>query len=211
MVEQKFGMYGYLDIHKATRRHLDNYLLKASLVSANDLKTIKTLQSDFDFYWNMLEHHHKTEDAGFFPMLGGIDSTFATQIAAMTEDHEVVDEMVVKIKAYLVDAANGKANAYDQFLEQTRAFRDTLFDHLDREEEIVIPAVNRHFTYEQQLVMEEQVISAMPVEHVAIMFPWIYEVMTTVERVTAYGQLPESFRASYGYWEEEYYLLRSAR
>lgn len=203
-VNVKFGMFGYLDMHTAVRRHIDNLLVKIYVTLPSDRTAVQKIQNEFNFYWEMVEHHHKTEDEGFFPMLAGLDTIFATHFANMTADHEEIDEIVANIQAALEGSVGSYEGAYDQLKAQVRKFRDTMFEHLAAEEAVVVPAINRNFSYEQQLGLEGQVLASMDVNHLAKMYPWMYILSTEEERNNSIPQLPKAHYQAYAGWEAEY-------
>lgn len=201
---EKFGMFGYLDMHTAVRRHIDNYLEKLYINSAEDLAAVKKLQDEFNFYWTMVEEHHKAEDFGLFPMMAGIDSIFAAEFANMTADHEEIDEIVLHIQAALAGSVAREEGAYNRVKAEVRKFRDTMYEHLAAEEAVVVPTINRNFSYEQQVALEEQVVTSMPEEHVAKMWPWIFETLNAAELASSLPQLPQAHSVKYAAWNAEY-------
>ncbi|HEX2911999.1 MAG TPA: hemerythrin domain-containing protein [Chloroflexia bacterium] len=209
LAERKFVMGGYLDMHKAIRRQLDRIIEQAASVADVEAQAIEQLQSRFGFYWEIVEHHHITEDKGFFPMLAGTDALFAGQLARLTADHEEIDQQVLLITNSLTAARQSKDASlselyFNQSLAAIRYFRELMLIHLEREEAAVMPAITRHFSEEQQVGMETHVMTNMGVEFVSKMFPWTFEVLDDQERAVAFNHLPEGFRVAYPEWEQAY-------
>jgi hemerythrin-like domain-containing protein len=210
LTEQTFAMGGYLDMHKAIRRQLERIVNESQYLSAEKVENIQRLQKRFNFYWEMVEHHHKTEDNGFFPMLVGMDAIFGSQLAELTEDHNWIDEQVLLVQNNLAATLASSDSElcqiyYNQFVTGLSSFKQRLFEHLEREEAAVMPAVCRHFFVEQQIGMEQQIVTGMPQAFLAKMFPWTFEILTEEEQAISYAHLPESIRADYAEWEARYY------
>jgi hypothetical protein len=80
-----FVMQGYLYMHRAIRADISNLLSTSARIGNLSAEEARRLQNWFNFYWEMLEGHHKEEDSDFFPGIAARDATFKEKICYRTE------------------------------------------------------------------------------------------------------------------------------
>lgn len=213
MNDKNFGMKSYLRMHNAIRRDLERLENKAARLTNPGSAELSKLQQWFDFYWDMVEHHHKGEDRGAFPMLAKINLEFASRVPVLTFDHHEIDRIVEKIQAGFVQVGikqpvQATAEAYWQLVALIKLLRQKFADHLEREEAAYIPAVARNFTLQQQRAIEEGIYQKMSNEYLAVMMPWTLQYVDAEERRSALSELSARFRYLYNVsWHKRYERL----
>lgn len=197
-------MVGYMSFHKATRRQFDLFLAQIARANWHNEEEVKSVQNKFGFYWEMLEHHHLSEDHGLFPMLAGIDPNFAAALDKLTADHQTLDYLVALIQDDLRQLVENQNRAiaksyWQQLCTRTENFKELMTGHLDREEEVVIPAISGHFTVEQQIAIEARIVNQMGSTHLAKTIPWMYEVLDEEEKASITRVCPNNSKPSWKY------------
>ena len=89
----------------------------------------------------MVEHHHRGEDRGAFPMLAKIDPEFASRVPVLTFYHHEIDRIVEEIQAGFVQVGINQpvqalAESYRQLVGLIK-LPQKLSDHLEREEAVI--------------------------------------------------------------------------
>lgn len=213
MIENNFGMKGYLRMHNAIRRDLERLESKAVKLTNPGMTQVLKLEKWFNFYWEMVEHHHKGEDRGAFPMLAKIDPVFASHVPVLTFDHNEIDRIVDEIKANfafirLKEPLQVTSGSYRQLVIRLVLLRQSLSNHLKREEAAFIPAVARNFTLQQQRAIEQGIYKRIPARQLAVMVPWTLQYLDAEERGSALAELSSRFRYLYNVsWQKRYERL----
>lgn len=93
-------------------------------------------------YCRFVEGHHSIEDAYLFPSLEVGDPSLAPVLRRLSEEHEVIHAVLVRIDELLV-AMVGQGAGAGPVGEQVRALRTALSSHLDYEEEELLGPIGR--------------------------------------------------------------------
>lgn len=216
MSEKQFVLHGFLQIHKAIRKNLATYAEKASSLSNVTNEQIRKLRKNFYFNWQIIEDHHLNEDNRAFPSAAKRDPEFAKQMDSLIADHHEIDDLVQQIGdaldcAQISAAQSDRVMYFEQFQQLVNAMNEKMVYHLDREEAIVIPSVMEYFPVEEQMAMEAAILKNMPLEHHAIMVPWMLQALEVEERNAAFQALPLQFQQLYNTsWEKEYNNLTAS-
>jgi len=155
----------------------------------HELATLRKLCSDWDtttftkskfntfFKWyntyiyKLVHHHHDTEEKVFFPWL---ESRMDIP-KRYTEDHETLISRLDDIRDLQAKYAN--SNDMGQFLEELKRqsveLEESMIEHLNAEEEMVIPALRDHFTEKEHDATVDRIMKSAAIGEVATMLPWI--------------------------------------
>jgi len=93
-------------------------------------------------YCRFVEGHHSIEDAYLFPSLEVGDPSLAPVLRRLSEEHEVIHALLVRIDELLV-AMVSEGSGAGAVGEQVRALRTALSSHLDYEEEELLGPIGR--------------------------------------------------------------------
>lgn len=216
MPEKRFVLEGYLLTHTAVRRHLTNFVKQAEQLKNVTAENAGKLQKWFQLYWKIVEEHHLAEDNTAFPVLAQRDPVFAEKLEQLTADHHLIDELVVQINGRLEQVQKTTENdqpetAYQEFVQIAKRMQQEMFAHLDREEACFIPSVTEYLTPEEQMAAEEEIFKEMGFDHLALLFPWIFDTLQGEEYNHAYAGLPEPLKDMYDRaWRKQYAQITAA-
>jgi hemerythrin-like domain-containing protein len=93
-------------------------------------------------YCRFVSAHHSIEDAYLFPSLAVGDPSLVPVLQRLSEEHEVIHAVLVRIDELLVAMVADGAGAA-ALGEQVRALRIALRSHLDYEEEELLGPIGR--------------------------------------------------------------------
>ena len=166
-------------VHTALRNELNELANLAHAVARSE-NDIEVLRERFDWATYALHYHAAGEDAALFP---AIEAKHPGVAMTFDDDHQTDDALVAEIKQ-LLEAANVQDN-----LGRIARLADQLADraslHMDKEERLLVPFVEEHFSMEEQGAILGGMMKAFPPEFMLKGVPWIF------------SHLDESLRISY--------------
>ena len=166
-------------MHTALRNELNELANLAHAVARSE-NDIEVLRERFDWATYALHYHAAGEDAALFP---AIEAKHPGVAMTFDDDHQTDDALVAEIKQ-LLEAANVQDN-----LGRIARLADQLADraslHMDKEERLLVPFVEEHFSMEEQGAILGGMMKAFPPEFMLKGVPWIF------------SHLDESLRISY--------------
>ena len=166
-------------VHTALRNELNELANLAHAVARSE-NDIEVLKERFDWATYALHYHAAGEDAALFP---AIEAKHPGVAMTFDDDHQTDDALVAEIKQ-LLEAANVQDN-----LGRIARLADQLADraslHMDKEERLLVPFVEEHFSMEEQGAILGGMMQAFPPEFMLKGVPWIF------------SHLDESLRISY--------------
>lgn len=101
-----------------------------------------TLGSFCAAYCRVVAIHHTIEDQAMFPGLRGRDPSLGPVIDQLSEEHELIAEVLTALDGALV-AMVGEQEGTRAVQEQTDRLAELLLAHLDYEEEQLLPVIGR--------------------------------------------------------------------
>ena len=155
-------------VHTALRNELNDlaHLAHAVAKSEND---IEVLRERFDWATYALHYHAAGEDAALFP---AIEAKYPGVAMTFDDDHQTDDALVAEMKQ-LLEATNAQDN-----LSRIARLADQLADraslHMDKEERLLVPFVEEHFSVEEQGAILGGMMQAFPPEFMLKGVPWIF-------------------------------------
>ena len=166
-------------VHTALRNEL-NDLANLAHAAAKGENNIETLKERFDWATYALHHHAAGEDAALFP---AVEAKHPGVAMTFDDDHQTDDALVEEMKQ-LLEADNAQDN-----LGRIARLADQLADraslHMDKEERLLVPFVEEHFSMEEQGAILGGMMQAFPPEFMLKGVPWIF------------SHLDENLRISY--------------
>ena len=153
----RHGQRTLLAIHGHLRDELDRVVtaveaVAAGELSAGDARAVvhdSTMARNYRLtgsfcaqYCRFVEAHHSIEDAYLFPSLEVGDPSLAPVLRRLSEEHEVIHAVLVRIDELLV-AMVSQGSGAGAVGEQVRALRSALRSHLDYEEEELLGPIGR--------------------------------------------------------------------
>ena len=178
-------------IHRIFRRQFAEVRVLVHEAPNGDAIRVGAVADHLEFLLDGLHSHHTTEDDLVWPKLlerAGLD---APLVERMEEQHRQIDASVVEVRAALSAWRSGPTPATSSALaDRIGDFLAVLESHLDEEEQVVVPLIDRHLTEaEWQEVGERGFEKFTPAER------WIatgqmVEVATPEEAGMMFGKLP---------------------
>ena len=166
-------------VHTALRNELNDLANLAHAVARSE-NDIEVLKQRFDWATYALHYHAAGEDAALFP---AIEAKHPGVAMTFDDDHQTDDALVAEMKQ-LLEATNAQDN-----LSRIARLADQLADraslHMDKEERLLVPFVEEHFSMEEQGAILGGMMKAFPPEFMLKGVPWIF------------SHLDESLRISY--------------
>jgi hemerythrin-like domain-containing protein len=139
MAEEHADIRLYLVVHQSLRVTLDRFITAADRLDA------ATFAAVIPDRWGVLERglhtHHEHEDSDFFPMIAAASPDQLPLIEQLEREHQ---ELIVLLDGVDAAIAGLRAAPNDETRVAVRdaiaAVRDTLFPHLDVEDDTLLPA-----------------------------------------------------------------------
>jgi hemerythrin-like domain-containing protein len=110
-----------------------------------------------DFVVASLDHHHRSEDDGLWPLLTAAAPELADALDGLSREHDALDAALDELGGVVMDGvAGGPAIA------AAVAVRDMVHEHLSHEEPVLLPALRAHVTDEQWAAFSRRTVETAP-------------------------------------------------
>lgn len=178
-------------IHRIFRRQFVEVRALVLEVPAADAARVGAIADHLGFLLDGLHMHHTTEDDLIWPKLldrAGLD---APRVKRMEEQHKQIDASVAEVRAAMPvwrsdpTAATGAALA-----DRIGEFLVVMEEHLDEEEEVVVPLIDRHLTEAEWQDVGERGFEKFTPAQRWIATGQMVEVATPEETAMMFGTLP---------------------
>lgn len=150
----------FVYVHRALRRDLDRIVAEGPEV----------FQSDFPRFARILEKHSELEDDLFFAAL---EERAPGVTGDSTQQHEQIEALVETL-------SSGKSTDVPGELAQ---LREQLFQHLEDEENKIMPAMMDHFEASEIWALDAKIMEFCSPEFMQEMLPWWFSNLTPEDRV----------------------------
>ena len=178
-------------IHRIFRRQFAEVRALVLQTPEADEAWVGAVADHLGFLLDGLHMHHTTEDDLIWPKLldrAGLDGPL---VGRMEEQHQRIDGSVSEVRAAMVAWCSDPTHATSAALaDRVGEFLGVLEAHLDEEEQVVVPLIDRHLTE-----TEWQEVGKRGFEKFTPAQRWIatgqmVEVATPEEVAMMFGQLP---------------------
>ncbi len=183
----------YRAVHRALRGAARQLSTTVTSISPDDQRRVRALRRYWAGYAAEVLTHHTIEDDVFFPALAERSSTMAGLMARLDADHHHLDELMSAV-----------GDAMDHFTEAGAparaatalvALADLMDEHLDVEDDWVLPLFSLHFTADEYAELEEQAFAAVGVGRQAMFaIPFVVRAMSDSERAETLATAPLPMR-----------------
>lgn len=165
-------------VHTALRKELNEFAQDACAFrdGSGDASTLK---ERFDWATYALHHHAVGEDAALFP---AIEKSHPGVAATFDDDHRT-DEALVEKMEHLFANLDGEG-AKTELAKTAEQLADRASLHMDKEERLLVPFVEEHFSMEEQGAILGGMMQAFPPEFMAKGVPWIFTHLDETLRVS---------------------------
>ncbi|MQY05773.1 hemerythrin domain-containing protein [Actinomadura macrotermitis] len=185
-------------IHRGLRR--ESRLLPALVTAARpgDLPRARALAAHLSDYLLGLHNHHTGEDELIWPLLLSRVDLDAEIVLRMEEQHERVAATIERVRALLgpwtLTADEAARDALAAALTEHRA---VLAEHLDDEEDNLLPLAGRHLTEAEWNAQGDHFVRHTPKNKIFTLLGVVLEDATPEERADFLAALPAPARV---YW-----------
>jgi hemerythrin-like domain-containing protein len=202
-----FVLDGYIYMHRAIRNDIANLSAASRRINQLNPQDAAKLHKWFTFFWEMVEVHHTGEDDEVFPTIMQRVPDTKNQMEVLTENHDELDELVEEIGVTLQNLGQDTASREESrrhLVYLTSRFEKEMNEHLDREEQVVIPALARHFSAAEQIAIEKN-LKQPPLKRMALLVPWVFSALSEEEQAKGIKMLPLPMRWLYRLsWKKKY-------
>lgn len=174
-------------VHAVHRRAVS---LLSKAVSRGSTPTAELVELR-DFVVPMLRHHHETEDDLLWPLVkAAAPPSTSVAFAELSDEHEQLDQALDALWDAPITDNDRTAAAV-----AAATVRDRLHGHLDREEQILLPALKQYVSDARWQRFSRQTIVTAPTEGAHLMIGFLDEVGTPAEVDVILANLPDEARA----------------
>ena len=178
-------------IHRAFRR--ESRLLGVLIASVPDGHTERAavLSRHLGWYQAGLANHHHGEDELLWPLLRERAHVGAEIVVRMERQHtrvaETLEEVLGALPAWQASAG---ANGRNELVRALSAHHQVLIEHLDDEEQHLLPLAARHLTDAEWAALGDHFVAATPKAELLLFLGAVLEETTADERTALLGAMP---------------------
>ncbi len=178
-------------IHRIFRRQFGEVRALVQQAPADDAARVRAVADHLGFLLDGLHMHHTTEDDLIWPRLldrAGLD---APLVERMQEQHQQIDASVAEVRAAVSAWRSHPTPATSSALaDRIGEFLVVLEGHLDEEEQVVVPLIDRHLTEAEWQEVGQRGFEKFTPDQRWIATGQMLEVATSEETAMMFGQLP---------------------
>lgn len=165
-------------MHKAMRADSQRLIAAAAALPDGDTDAAAALGRAFAAIVGLIHDHHWTEDDVMYPFLLDRVTTFEHDAIRLENDHVELDAAMARINARFRLLAHQLSAALWQdtrshLLDEAAAFNRVLVDHLDREEDLVIPPFESMISEAEQHTLQKEEATLATYRHMRLAVPWV--------------------------------------
>jgi hemerythrin-like domain-containing protein len=165
-------------MHKAMRADSRRLSAAAAALPDGDTAAAAALGRAFAAIVGLIHDHHWTEDDVMYPFLLDRVRTFEHDAIRLENDHVELDAAMARINARFRLLAHQLSAALWQdtrshLLDEAAAFNRVLVDHLDREEDLVIPPFESMISEAEQHTLQKEEATLATYRHMRLAVPWV--------------------------------------
>jgi hemerythrin-like domain-containing protein len=184
----------YRSVHHAIRSAAHRLAAIAPAVGPADRIRVDAIRRYWDGFTGEILGHHTLEDDVFFPALAERSEQMVELTGRLEADHHLLDELMDETTTAIAcfDRAGARAA---QLLEQVASHMD---EHLDLEDERVLPLFQQHFTVDEYLVLEDRAMKSIGFGKQAFFtVPFVVDSMPEPDRSQLLSSAPMPMRVLY--------------
>lgn len=172
------GMYV---MHHAFRRDLARFAVAATATPLGEPDTWAALSARWDRFCHVLHEHHHAEDTLYWPVLDtavqarGTDADRA-EVAAMSDEHAEIDPALTALASAWRAMADHPCDDHRHAIEiRLAGLRETLGAHLEHEETVVLPLIQRVMTDAEFATVEREIQKAYRLRDMPFIVGWVVD------------------------------------
>lgn len=182
-------------IHRILRSEFEMLAHLVRRVPDGHTERAEIVAEHIDFTLAGLHNHHSTEDESLWPTLLERARPSADLIHRMQAQHEAVSEHTERARRLLPEwRREPTRSSTSQLAETLTRLTDALVEHLDEEENQILPLVTTHVSAEEWEAFGQRAFDKFPRSALPIMLGQMLENATPEERAMFFGKLPAPVR-----------------
>jgi hemerythrin-like domain-containing protein len=166
-------------VHTMFRREFALLPVLIETVQPTDRRRVRVVADQIGLMCSLLHHHHMAEDEVLWPLLLARAPKEIDPVVHLAEGHhQAIDDLLTEVGMRLETWRDDASRADSAGLALTlRRLAVTVFEHMDLEERLVLPLVERYIFATEWDAMERQAIASIaPEEAILAVGMVLYEV-----------------------------------
>lgn len=198
-----------LEIHKAMRVDSERLISAVTTIATGDTHRAAELGRTFAVIVNLIHRHHWTEDDVLYPFLIDRVPGFEAEAVRLEDDHVELDAVMARVNARFRLVAHPLSrgvwqDTYEHLARDVTLLRDVLAAHLEREEAVVIPAVEG-VAAADALTLSEAAMKHTNLREMSQSVPWIMAHLTAEEEAELRASAPKLLAVLHDHvWERRF-------
>jgi hemerythrin-like domain-containing protein len=173
-------------MHKAMRADSQRLMAAVDALPSGDTHQAAALGRAFAAIVGLIHDHHWTEDDVMYPFLLQRVATFEGDAVRLENDHVELDAAMARMNARFRLLAHQLSDRLwrdtrSHLRDEATAFDRVLVDHLDREEEVVVPAFESMLSEADQHTLKREESKLATYRHMRMAVPWVLANATAEE------------------------------
>ena len=178
-------------IHRIFRRQFAEVRELVQTVPAGEARRVGAIADHLEFLLDGLHMHHTTEDDLIWPTLLASAELDGSLVERMQDQHEGIDVLVAGVRAAVAGWRSEPTPETSALLAGRVAdFLAVLQEHLDEEEQVVVPLIDQCLTEAQWQAMGQRAFEKFTPAQRWIATGQLVEVSTPQEVAMMFGKLP---------------------
>ena len=182
-------------IHRAMRADSHRLIGAVEALPDGDVHRAEALGRAFAAIVSLIHDHHWTEDDVMYPFLIDRVDGFEEDAIRLEDDHVELDAAMARVNARFRLLAHQLSPRLWQDTrrhvgDEAAAFRDVLTGHLDREEAVVLPAVDSVLTEADRHALHKEESKLASYRHMKMAVPWVLANSTPEEAAELWASAP---------------------
>ncbi|MFI5926581.1 hemerythrin domain-containing protein [Micromonospora sp. NPDC051543] len=199
-------------IHRVFRREATVLERLVASAGVGDVARAAQLTAAIREYVGGLHHHHHLEDELIWPLLRERAGLHTDLVTRMEKQHGQLDTSLQAIDALLPQwEGQASAEVRDDVAASLASHRAVLVEHLDEEEEQIIPLIAEHLSVDEWNLVGRRGLEAVPRNKVMHALGAILEDATPDERRYFLAKVPAIGRVMWRLVGERQYRQRMSR
>jgi hemerythrin-like domain-containing protein len=186
----------YRSVHHAIRSAAHRLAMIAPAVGPADRIRVHAIRRYWDGFTGEIVGHHTLEDDVFFPALAERSARMRELVDRLEADHHLLDELMDETTATIARFDRpGAPERAAQLLGHVASHMD---EHLDVEDDQVLPLFAQQFSADEYLVLEDQAMKSLGFGKQAFFtVPFVVDSMSEPERTQMVSSAPMPMRVLY--------------
>jgi hemerythrin-like domain-containing protein len=186
----------YRSVHHAIRTAARRLAWIAPAVGPADRIRVHAIRRYWDGFTGEILGHHTLEDEVFFPALAARSAEMHELTDRLAADHHLLDELMDETTATI--AGYDRAGAPERAARLLDHIASHMDEHLDLEDERVLPLFEQHFAVDEYLALEDQAMKSIGFGKQAFFtVPFVVDSMREPERSQLLAAAPMPMRLLY--------------